>query len=400
MNKIDPYMTQTAQRNSAGLDQNSDRAMDSKERIGRRGFLKLAAAGAIGLVAPGQRAPAWADFVQESDFPKAERLGRAAKGTLELKARPDPDAPTIGQIYQDGVAPWLREVAGRNLTLSFRNQRWVETPNGYVYGAFFQPVRNSPNQPVDRLPSTSIGPGMWAEVTVPYADVTLQNDPSANSWVRDLVDQKLPVRVYYSQVFWVDQIKKNGAGKVYYRVNPNYYGGLDMLWVPGEALRPLTEDELAPIHPDVADKRIVVDVNAQTLSCYEGPNEVYFCRISSGAKFNMNGQVVEKWATPAGRHVVERKYISLQMSGGSTGAGYDLPGIGWSIIFATGGVAIHSTFWHNNYGDTMSHGCVNVSPEDCKWIFRWTQPHVGFDPGKVDVTTSGMKSTPVTVQEV
>jgi len=91
--------------------------------------------------------------------------------------------------------------------------------------------------------------------------------------------------------------------------------------------------------------------------------------------------------------------MSLQMSGGTTGAGYDLPGIGWTAIFATGGVAIHSTFWHNNYGDAMSHGCINITPEDAKWIFRWSAPLVPYDPGMVDVTQSGQPSTPVQVME-
>jgi lipoprotein-anchoring transpeptidase ErfK/SrfK len=149
----------------------------------------------------------------------------------------------------------------------------------------------------------------------------------------------------------------------------------------------------------VADKRVVVDVNHQMLSCFEGNSEVFYCRVSTGAKFDIYGNVVDKWSTPVGQHRVTRKYISLQMSGGATGAGYDLPGIGWSAIFATGGVAVHSTFWHNNFGDPMSHGCVNVLPEDAKWLFRWTHPSVAFDPGMEDVTLSGKESTSVMVVE-
>jgi lipoprotein-anchoring transpeptidase ErfK/SrfK len=113
----------------------------------------------------------------------------------------------------------------------------------------------------------------------------------------------------------------------------------------------------------------------------------------------MYGNAVDKWATPVGPHRVARKYISLQMAGGTTGAGYDLPGIGWTSIFATGGVAIHSTFWHNNYGDPMSHGCVNVSPEDAKWVFRWTLPSVPSDPGAMDISASRAESTKVDVIE-
>jgi lipoprotein-anchoring transpeptidase ErfK/SrfK len=149
----------------------------------------------------------------------------------------------------------------------------------------------------------------------------------------------------------------------------------------------------------VTDKRIDVDVTRQVLSCFEGNREVYHCRVSTGAKFDMYGNVVDKWSTPVGQHRVTRKFISLQMSGGTTGAGYDLPGIGWTVIFATGGVAIHSTFWHNNYGDPVSHGCVNTRPEDANWIFRWTMPAVTYDPGMLDVTVTGQGSTGVKVVE-
>jgi len=87
------------------------------------------------------------------------------------------------------------------------------------------------------------------------------------------------------------------------------------------------------------------------------------------------------------------------MSGGTPGAGYDLPGIAWTSIFATGGVAIHSTFWHYNYGTPVSHGCVNCTPDDAKWIFRWNSPEVVYDPGMVDVTVTGQVSTDIQVVE-
>jgi lipoprotein-anchoring transpeptidase ErfK/SrfK len=335
------------------------------------------------------------------DFPKAERLGRVTVGMVELKSSPDSTSGTVGVLYEDAVLPWLHEVAGVRNTGSFNNQRWVETPQGYIYGPYFQPVMDNPNNPIGNLPPSSRGPGFWAEVTVPYADAILEREPSSNSWVKAKLEKGQPLRVYYHQIFWIDQIKTNTQGNVLYRVNPNYYGGVDMLWVAAEAFRPLQNEELAPISPDVTNKRILVDAmpQRQLLSCFEGKSEVYFCRISSGAKFNIQGNLVDKWATPPGIHKITRKYISLQMSGGTTGAGYDLPGIGWTTIFATGGVAIHSTFWHNNFGDPVSHGCVNVSPEDAQWIFRWTLPQVVYDPGMVDITVTGQESNLVEVTE-
>ena len=364
------------------------------KKLSRRAFLKLAA---LSLGSLSMRS--WGRLFTLTEFPDAERLGRAARGTLEVKARPDPDSNTVGIIYEDGVVPWLRELVGEKTTMAFNNQRWVETPQGFVYGQFFQPVWNQPNQPVEELPKSSLGPGMWVEVTVPYVDVVLENKASANSWVEGLLDAGLPVRLYYSQVFWVDRMRTNASGQVLYRVNPNYYGGLDVLWGPAEAFRPITAEEIAPIHPGVENKSIKVDVTFQTLSCYEGQTEVYFCRVSTGAKFNWVGSAVDNWLTPVGLHRVTRKYISLQMSSGTTGASYDSPGIGWTSIFATGGVAVHSTYWHNSFGDPISHGCVNIAPQDAKWIFRWIEPQVHYDPGMLDVTLTGDSSTRVEVVE-
>lgn len=363
--------------------------------ISRRSFLKLAA---LGLGSLSLNARSRAHFLPE--FPNASRLGRVAVGMVELKQRPDPESQTLGVLYEDAVRPWLREVAGDNYAYIFNNQRWVETPEGFIYGPYVQPVYNRPNQPVKDLPPSSRGAGMWVEVTVPYAEAVLDKQtPSSNSWVEARMNEGMPLRVYYGQTFWVDQIKTASSGGVLYRLNPNYYGGVDMLWVAAEALRPVTNEDLKPISPEVEEKRVVIDLAHQMLSCYEGEREVYFCRVSTGAKFDMYGNPVDKWATPVGRHRITRKYISLQMSGGTTGAGYDLPGISWTSIFATGGVAIHSTFWHNNYGDPVSHGCVNCLPEDAKWIFRWTTPEVIYDPGMVDVTVTGESSTRVDVIE-
>lgn len=372
-----------------------------KSWLSRRDFLKMAALGLGSLsfgIPPSQ--PLWIDRLVLPDFPQAERLGRVAVGMVDLKVRPDPESPSVGVLYEDAVLPWLREAAGVRPNLIFNSQRWVETPKGYIYGPYLQPVFNHPNQPVDTLPTSTRGPGMWVEVTVPYAEAALDKDePSSNSWAEAKLEAGMPLRVYYGQTFWVDQIKTNSQGAVLYRINPNYYGGVDMLWAAAEAFRPITSGDLTPIHPDAADKRIVVDVTHQTLSCFEGKSEVFFCQVSTGAKYDMYGNPVDEWSTPVGHHIVTRKYISLQMSGGTTGAGYDLPGIAWTCIFASGGVAIHATFWHNNYGTPVSHGCVNCTPEDAHWIFRWTSPEVVYDPGMVDVTVTGQPSTGVDVVE-
>jgi lipoprotein-anchoring transpeptidase ErfK/SrfK len=376
---------------------------ESQSAVGafsRRDFLKLSALGAGAIAWSGLPNPlqtALGAQLAQTTFPEAQRLGRVCVGRVELKARPDPESDTVGVLFEDAVLPWLNDVSGKKPTFAFNSQRWVETPQGYLYGPYVQPVANQLNRPSDELPSSSRGPGMWVEITTPYANAVLDREPADHSWVKFRLADGLPLRVYYSQVFWADQRRVDNAGNVRYRINPNYFGGIDMLWVPAEACRPISQEELAPISPEVEDKRVVIYDHSQMMSCFEGNTEVYFCRVSTGAKFDMYGNRVEAWATPLGRHRVTRKYVSLQMSGGTTGAGYDLPGIAWAAIFATGGVAVHSTFWHNKYGDPVSRGCINCTPQDAKWVWRWLAPEVPYDPGMIDTTVTGESSTRVDV---
>lgn len=323
-----------------------------------------------------------------AEFPQAERLGRVLGGKVEVKARPDDESPTVKELFEDTVVIWLHELVGSRPL--WNHQRYVETPEGYIYSPNLQPVRNQPNSPLTTLP---VPEGMWVEVTVPYVDLVLANPPARSPWL----EYTSTPRLYYSQVMWVDQIKNDEQGRIWYRALERYGSFGDIFWAPAEAFRPVQAQEISPLHPEVEDKLVVVDVTYQTMACYEGNEEVYFCPVSTGPKIASTESTEAKWATPPGKHTIWRKLVSVHMTGGTTGGGYDLPGIGWTTLFASKGMAIHSTFWHNSFGVPMSHGCVNATPEDAMWIFRWTAPQVPFDTG--DVTISGKGSTKVLVQE-
>ena len=346
---------------------------DGRRLINRREFLRLAGVGLVGLsFRPGKSLPD-----RLIDFPAGDRLGRVTAGKTELKAHPDFASETISNLYEDMVVVWQRQVVGWDTNRN--NQRWVETPDGYVWAPYLQPVENSLNTPLTALPA---GNGMWAEISLPYIDLALENPPARSPGLRERIAMGLSPRLYFSQVVWVDQLKTDQQGQVWYRLNERYGSYGDLLWASAEAFRPLTPEEVAPIHPDAEEKRIEVNVAYQSLSCYEGRAEVYFARISTGI-------LQEGYATPIGEFPIWRKLISVHMSGGSTGGGWDLPGVGWTCLFVGTGVAIHSTYWHNNFGEPMSHGCVNARPEDARWVFRWTQPVIAYEPGDITVQMPG-----------
>lgn len=351
-------------------------------RLSRRDVLKLAA---LGFGALALRPLTKLDL---PEFPQAERLGRVTVGKVDVFIRPDANSQIVGALYEDQVVPWIRETVG---SMPGRiNQRWVETPYGFVWGGQVQPVANQPNVPIASLPTTRLGQGIWVEVTTPYVDLTLDNPPARAPWLQYQLSINLPPRFYFSQIVWADQIRLDVDGQVWYRLNEKFGSG-DIFWGQAEAFRPLTAEEVSPISPnfDPAEKRIVVKTWEQTLSCFEGKTEVYFARISSGALYDAWGNRVDAWETPVGEYPIWRKAISLPLSGGSASAGWSLPAVGWVSLFVGTGVAIHSTYWHNNYGEPSSRGCVNAKPQDAKWIFRWSMPSVSIDPGDTTVEMPG-----------
>ncbi len=354
-----------------------------RSALSRRDFLKLTSAG-LGAFAfsPLMRA---AGMVQ---FPSVERLGRVTEAKVDVKSIPSYDAPAIGQLQADNVVEWRREVNGLTPNYASRNQRWVETEYGYIFSSYLQPVRNLPNSPLQSIPDGT--PGFWAEVTVPWVDLVLDGPPTS-PWIKSLIQYNFPPRLYYGQVVWIDQVKTDDNGQILYRFNEDSghgYGYGDLFWADASSLYPLGDEDVAPISPDVdpAAKTISVDLTYQTLSCYENKVEVYFCRVSSGAKYAASGAIVDKWATPAGQLNTHWKIISLNMSGGSSTAGYSTPAVPWSTVIDPNGVAIHGAFWHNDFGTPRSHGCINVRPEDAKWIFRWTTPFVSLQQSEIRMT--------------
>jgi len=363
-------------------------------KLTRRDFLKLSAlgAGSLAFRSLGAETWQWIDLTTPKRlpaFPEAERLGRVTQPGIALRSHPtnrDGDNNLIERLPADTLVVWEREVVGTVIG-GLTYQRFVETPEGFIYGGMIQPVGVQVNTPLQEIPPGK--DGFWAEVTVPYVDLAHEG-AQVSPWLRDHIAYNFPPRLYYGQVVWMDRIRTNN-GFTEYRWNEGAngrgygYGGYgEFYWADGAGFHVLTEADVAPLSPDVPseEKTIQLDLDRQTLGCFEGDTEVYFCRVSSGIVYtdHITGETVD-YSTPAGKLLTHWKIISKNMTAGDEASGYSTPAVPW-CTYIQGGVAIHGAFWHSAFGDRRSHGCVNVAIEDAKWIFRWTSPFVSLDAGE------------------
>jgi hypothetical protein len=118
------------------------------------------------------------------------------------------------------------------------------------------------------------------------------------------------------------------------------------------------------------EKWLEINTFEQTIAAYEGERMVFATLISSGRP--------STW-TPSGLTRIWGKYVAAPMSNQSVGPGspewYYLEDVEWTQYF-NGAYALHAAYWHNSFAFTRSHGCVNLSIADSKWLFDWTSPHL------------------------
>lgn len=102
---------------------------------------------------------------------------------------------------------------------------------------------------------------------------------------------------------------------------------------------------------------IDVDLTNQAVYAYEGDVVVNSFIVSTGT-----------WLTPTvtGQYKIYVKYRLTKMSG----PGYYLPDVPYVMYFYKG-YGLHGTYWHNNFGTPMSHGCVNLRTDDAAWLYNW-----------------------------
>ncbi|MCA9608277.1 MAG: L,D-transpeptidase [Myxococcales bacterium] len=239
------------------------------------------------------------------------------------------------------------------------DRRFVRTVRGsYVREAELEERTGTELHGVE-LDETTTLPIAWAvrtstplrRVVHPDESVHIRPNPDAPTWERQVI------------VPWLR--RENVEGRDYHVVDigGGQEGYLRRWFVAvAEAIEPP-----AGVRDD--EPWVHVDLSEQTLVLYRGSRPTYATLVSTG---------LEGHDTPVGEFRIHRKYVSDTMANLGPDAGddsYRIDDVPWTQYFA-GSIALHGAFWHHRFGLRRSHGCVNLSPRDARYVFSQTWPEV------------------------
>jgi hypothetical protein len=313
----------------------------------RREFLKLSSATLLSLLLVDLKL----DFVQAATAPMQ---GRVLATTLIVRDTPAFNGKKLNTVKRDDLLDIDSQVHGG--VQGDYNRMWYRLSNqNYVYSGWVQAIKTTLNRVVTEIPET----GILGEITIPYADssygINVSPSPgprlyyATTHWITALVADKRDSSVWYKAY--------DAATKAYYYIRPQW-------------MHLFSPEEIAPLSPQVPEdeKHIEIYLDRQLLLAYEWDVLVYAARVATGRK---------NYESPIGWFRTFHKRPTYHMFGGADEFSiFDLPGVPWDSYITDSGVALHGTYWHNDFGIPHSHGCINMALQDAKWIYRWTLPTV------------------------
>ncbi|MBC8071886.1 MAG: L,D-transpeptidase, partial [Deltaproteobacteria bacterium] len=155
-------------------------------------------------------------------------------------------------------------------------------------------------------------------------------------------------------------------------------GLLMRAYAVGEAYKLKRPPSVAP-----GEHWVHIDLSEQVLVAYDGDTPVFATLVSTGKTPGM---------TPVGVHRVQMKHVATSMRDQPIeDEAYSIDDVPWTQYFQ-GSVALHGAFWHAGFGIERSHGCVNLSPADARWLFGFTEP--GLPEGWHAISPTGRSSSP------
>ena len=146
----------------------------------------------------------------------------------------------------------------------------------------------------------------------------------------------------------------------------------DGSWIKQSQVR-ITRPSALPAGLQPGERWIDVNLKSQTLVAYIGDKPVFATLVSTGKESKDKDK---DHRTPPGEFRIREKHITTTMDGDGSAAGdlpYSIEDVPY-VMYYQGSYALHGAFWHSNYGVQMSHGCVNLSPLDAKFLFYFVTP--------------------------
>jgi hypothetical protein len=315
--------------------------------LSRRDFLKLSGAGFLSLL------------FSDLHFDNVKAASKPMQGRVVYRSLIVRDAPTFNGLQ---VNSYPRDSILDITELLFGgedgdyNRIWYHLGNGnYVYSGGVQPVTTILNKVVTDIPDK----GILGEISIPYAD---------SVWAVNRSPYPGP-RLYYGTTHWINGlIVDQRDGSLWYKAYDNLYNS--HYYTRPEWMHIFSPAEITPLSPQVPEneKHIEIYLDRQLLLAFEWNIPIYAARVATGQK---------NFESPTGWFRTFHKRPTYHMTGGADDSSvFDLPGVPWDSYITESGVAIHGTYWHNDFGHPHSHGCINMALPDAKWIYRWTSPVV------------------------
>jgi lipoprotein-anchoring transpeptidase ErfK/SrfK len=150
-------------------------------------------------------------------------------------------------------------------------------------------------------------------------------------------------------------------------------------WIDRKSLRVArtrTRPDIAGAHA----KWIDLDRDEQVMIAYAGDTPVFATLFSSGRR--------KKDTPPAIYRIRSKSSLTKMSAEEQESSHYEVSEVPWATRFRSG-LYFHAAYWHDRFGHVNSHGCVNLSALDAKWVYDWTDPVMPAGWSELEVPVDG-----------
>jgi L,D-transpeptidase catalytic domain/Bacterial SH3 domain len=274
----------------------------------------------------------------------------------------------------------LMRVTGVSHGMNGDPNLWWSTTEGYVALDALQPSQN-PWSTMWTVPDGLLALNAWWGAT--RTDANVRAGPTADA-----------PSVGHLPAGDLVKVLVEGPGQdvqgssTWYRIDGGRYAGG---WVHSSLIQRAAQPQANTTPPpagSASGRWVVVDRRHHSLTLVDHGEPAFVTYVALG---------VAGRETPTGTYSTWGKYRADDMTSASVknpGGYYDLPNVPDTQYYLDGGFAIHGTYWHDDFGSDESHGCVNITWTDGRYLFSQTLPFVG--DGQL-TTPTGQPATEVVI---